>query len=226
MHELWTWILNFERPNGSPGSLNDRPASGSHWHGSITNANFRAIRLVYSATETIMLEPSFWYQNDNRKVATSNPSIRRFFFSQISGRRGGRIGSVCMDCPENTRLSDGAVRIQDHCYIAKKGSTRVSTDDHPLNSAPRSLYLYNDHDGRHTILCPVSSEMLSGRFFCLVVQITVGLSQSIQPSTFTAPGAFPTSVYQKYFNSPTATSAQVQPVISDPVTVCVHVLVF
>jgi hypothetical protein len=39
------------------------------------------------------------------------------------------------------------------------------------------------------------------------------------PSTFTAPGAFPTSLYQHYYNSPTATSAQVQPVISDPVTV-------
>ena len=63
------------------------------------------------------------------------------------------------------------------------------------------------------------SEMFLGGFFCLVVQITVGLSQSISPSTFTAPGAFPTSVYEKYFNSPTATSAQVQPVISDPVTV-------
>lgn len=39
------------------------------------------------------------------------------------------------------------------------------------------------------------------------------------PSTFTAPGAFPTSAYSHYFNSPTATSAQVQPVISDPVLV-------
>lgn len=58
----------------------------------------------------------------------------------------------------------------------------------------------------------------------MVVQIKVGLSQSISPSTFTAPGAFPTSVYEKYFNSPTATSAQVQPVISDPVTVASHSL--
>lgn len=66
---------------------------------------------------------------------------------------------------------------------------------------------------------------------------------AIQPSTYTAPGAFPTSVYSKYFNSPTQTSAQVQPgdqfpivrtlytlltfsflfqVISDPVTVSFH----
>lgn len=42
---------------------------------------------------------------------------------------------------------------------------------------------------------------------------------SFGPSTFTAPGAFPTSAYSHYFNSPTATSAQVQPVISDPVLV-------
>ncbi|KAJ8084601.1 hypothetical protein PM082_003374 [Marasmius tenuissimus] len=40
----------------------------------------------------------------------------------------------------------------------------------------------------------------------------------IRPSTFTAPGAFPTSVYTKYYNNPTATDAQVQPVISDPVS--------
>jgi hypothetical protein len=44
------------------------------------------------------------------------------------------------------------------------------------------------------------------------------VASGIQPSTFTAPGAFPTSVYNTYYNSPTATSAQVQPVISDPVT--------
>lgn len=34
-------------------------------------------------------------------------------------------------------------------------------------------------------------------------------------STFTAPGKFPTSLYSKYYNSPTQTSAQVQPVITD-----------
>jgi sphingomyelin phosphodiesterase len=46
------------------------------------------------------------------------------------------------------------------------------------------------------------------------------------PSAFTAPGTFPTSVYSKYFNSPTATSAQVQPVISDPVLVRCQVVLF
>lgn len=39
------------------------------------------------------------------------------------------------------------------------------------------------------------------------------------PSVFTAPGAFPTSLYSHYYNSPTATSVQPQPVISDPVSV-------
>lgn len=41
------------------------------------------------------------------------------------------------------------------------------------------------------------------------------------PSAFTAPGVFPTKVYKAYYNHPAATSAQPQPVISDPVTVCV-----
>lgn len=39
------------------------------------------------------------------------------------------------------------------------------------------------------------------------------------PTDFTAPGRFPTAVYGKYFNNPTQTSEQVQPVITDPVTV-------
>ncbi|KAI0070334.1 Metallo-dependent phosphatase [Panus rudis PR-1116 ss-1] len=42
-------------------------------------------------------------------------------------------------------------------------------------------------------------------------------SLTFGPSTFTVPGAFPTSVYAQYYGSPTATSAQVQPKISDPV---------
>ncbi|KAF8553427.1 hypothetical protein OG21DRAFT_1523118 [Imleria badia] len=37
-------------------------------------------------------------------------------------------------------------------------------------------------------------------------------------SAYTAPGEFPTSVYASYWNNLTATSAQPQPVISDPVT--------
>jgi sphingomyelin phosphodiesterase len=53
-----------------------------------------------------------------------------------------------------------------------------------------------------------------------------------QPSAYTVPGAFPTSLYSVYYNNPTATSEQPQPVISDPVAVsvicmsCVEVLNF
>ena len=39
------------------------------------------------------------------------------------------------------------------------------------------------------------------------------------PSSYTAPGAFPTQWYDSYYNDPTATTAQPQPVISDPVLV-------
>lgn len=46
------------------------------------------------------------------------------------------------------------------------------------------------------------------------------LTSLINPSTFTAPGEFPTSAFSKYFNNPTQTASQVQPVISDPVSVC------
>ncbi|EIW86935.1 sphingomyelin phosphodiesterase [Coniophora puteana RWD-64-598 SS2] len=45
-----------------------------------------------------------------------------------------------------------------------------------------------------------------------------GADIRIVSSTYTAAGAFPTSAYASYYNSPTGTSAQVQPVISDPVT--------
>jgi sphingomyelin phosphodiesterase len=37
------------------------------------------------------------------------------------------------------------------------------------------------------------------------------------PTSFAAPGSFPTSLYQSYYNNPTATAAQPQPIISDPV---------
>ncbi|KAI0778609.1 sphingomyelin phosphodiesterase [Trametes elegans] len=43
-------------------------------------------------------------------------------------------------------------------------------------------------------------------------------TDALGPSAFTAPGRFPTSVYKHYYNSPTATSAQPQPVISDPIS--------
>jgi len=61
--------------------------------------------------------------------------------------------------------------------------------------------------------------MLVTHIYFLVVLARIARSVNIQPSTFTAPGTFPTSVFSKYYNTPTATSAQPQPVISDPVTV-------
>jgi len=44
-------------------------------------------------------------------------------------------------------------------------------------------------------------------------------ANNINATAYTAPGAFPTSVYGTYWNDPTATSAEPQPVITDPVTV-------
>ncbi|EPT05669.1 hypothetical protein FOMPIDRAFT_1110912 [Fomitopsis schrenkii] len=43
-------------------------------------------------------------------------------------------------------------------------------------------------------------------------------STTLGPSVFTAPGAFPTSLYRAYYNDPTATTAQPQPIITDPVS--------
>ncbi|KAI0330007.1 sphingomyelin phosphodiesterase [Cubamyces sp. BRFM 1775] len=41
---------------------------------------------------------------------------------------------------------------------------------------------------------------------------------ALGPPVFTVSGAFPTSIYTQYYNDPTATSAQPQPVITDPIT--------
>ncbi|KAH9835891.1 sphingomyelin phosphodiesterase [Rhodofomes roseus] len=38
------------------------------------------------------------------------------------------------------------------------------------------------------------------------------------PTAYTLPGVFPTSVYAAYYNDPTATTAEPQPIITDPVT--------
>lgn len=55
--------------------------------------------------------------------------------------------------------------------------------------------------------------------FAIAVTTAQATTSSQFPrSTFTAPGEFPTSLYSEYYNDPTATSAQVQPVITDPVT--------
>ena len=59
--------------------------------------------------------------------------------------------------------------------------------------------------------------LLTTRF--AVVLASAATLVSGQQSAYVAPGAFPTSLYPKYYNNPTATSEQPQPVISDPVTV-------
>jgi hypothetical protein len=46
-----------------------------------------------------------------------------------------------------------------------------------------------------------------------------GAKALVTPSTYTVPGAFPTSVYSKYYAEPTATASQVQPIIKDPISV-------
>ncbi len=78
--------------------------------------------------------------------------------------------------------------------------------------------------------------VLQSIFMHLAVRFLVGLAsltelvtslrsssaptEPLGPSAFVAPGAFPTGVYSHYYHAATATSAQVQPVISDPVSVC------
>ncbi|KAI6008598.1 sphingomyelin phosphodiesterase [Pisolithus marmoratus] len=54
-------------------------------------------------------------------------------------------------------------------------------------------------------------------FLCFATIANVVVGEDIL-SAYTAPGTFPTSVYKLYWNDPTGTSAQPQPVISDPAT--------
>ncbi|OSX66906.1 hypothetical protein POSPLADRAFT_1072083 [Postia placenta MAD-698-R-SB12] len=46
----------------------------------------------------------------------------------------------------------------------------------------------------------------------------VAAQTPLGPSEYTVPGVFPTSVYESYYNDPTATTAEPQPVITDPIT--------
>ncbi|KAI6108786.1 sphingomyelin phosphodiesterase [Pisolithus croceorrhizus] len=54
-------------------------------------------------------------------------------------------------------------------------------------------------------------------FLCFIAAAGVAVGEDVR-SAYTAPGTFPTSVYESYWNDPTVTSAQPQPVISDPAT--------
>ncbi|EJD54425.1 sphingomyelin phosphodiesterase [Auricularia subglabra TFB-10046 SS5] len=47
--------------------------------------------------------------------------------------------------------------------------------------------------------------------------VTQAAELTFGPSTYVAPGTFPTAAYAHYYNSPTQTTEQVQPVVTDPV---------
>ena len=78
---------------------------------------------------------------------------------------------------------------------------------------------------RYSLLLNIHMLILKLKQLSFILGSTLTLVQAqnaslnVGPSAFTAPGVFPTSVFSIYYNSPTATSAQVQPVISDPVLV-------
>ena len=55
-------------------------------------------------------------------------------------------------------------------------------------------------------------------------QAPAATSLTYGPSSFVPPGLFPTSLYKTYYNDPTATAAQPQPVISDPVLVRIYAI--
>lgn len=62
-----------------------------------------------------------------------------------------------------------------------------------------------------SIVCFADIVLASGRHSAASIELG--------PSTFTAPGSFPTSLFERYYNNPTATSEQPQPVITDPISV-------
>ncbi|KAF8204403.1 Metallo-dependent phosphatase [Mycena galopus ATCC 62051] len=59
--------------------------------------------------------------------------------------------------------------------------------------------------------------MLQSLLVAAVLAAAGTSSAQSAPSAFTAPGAFPTSMFTKYYNDPKQTASQVQPVIKDPV---------
>lgn len=68
------------------------------------------------------------------------------------------------------------------------------------------------------VAMPSGSLLLELSLLAIISKVCAGaLDQTT--AVFTAAGTFPTSLYSKYYNNPTATSAQVQPVITDAVTV-------
>lgn len=81
---------------------------------------------------------------------------------------------------------------------------------------------------QHASLAIAFFAMMSRGVFGLATAVVLAIpslaepivaAQGLGPTAFTAPGRFPVSLFQHYFNSPTATTAQPQPVITDPITV-------
>ncbi|EIW82649.1 Metallo-dependent phosphatase [Coniophora puteana RWD-64-598 SS2] len=65
--------------------------------------------------------------------------------------------------------------------------------------------------------------MISAGLLALAAFVGPAAAQAQFPtSTYIVPGQFPTSLFASYYNDPTATSAQVQPVVTDPVTNTVY----
>ncbi|KZT07671.1 sphingomyelin phosphodiesterase [Laetiporus sulphureus 93-53] len=71
---------------------------------------------------------------------------------------------------------------------------------------------------RHAaVIAGVVAALLARGGLCQTSSVSTAIA-GYGPSAYTVPGPFPTSLYQSYYNDPTATSAEPQPVISDPVT--------
>lgn len=132
----------------------------------------------------------------------SAQTLQRYYWPTDTG------SSICR------QNSSGAVRLSfKDAYEYVASSDLV--DDAPFHPGKSALRMF-------VAAAIWAVSLLSGSHLVAAAPDNVSADGLIGTSTFTAPGVFPTSVYSKYYNSPTATSAQVQPVISDPATVCSH----
>jgi len=107
----------------------------------------------------------------------------------------------------NTKATQEETAIQKPSYVPKHQeslgfqSLQVSK---PLDSSmARDIYL----------------TLASVFAFVRLVTSQSSLISGLGPSAYTIPGLFPTSIYQSYYNDPTATGSSPQPVISDPILV-------
>jgi hypothetical protein len=78
---------------------------------------------------------------------------------------------------------------------------------------------------RVVLLQNLSHDMILFKLFACAAAATqaqAASSLTYGPPSFAAPGLFPASLYSSYYNNPTATAAQPQPIISDPVLVRIY----